>query len=207
RREGLPDGGTALGLDWRDPGSLRCACVRPRYREIYGEPIPSGALRRGFRLIRIEVRGFDRQHRNMDKKQSSLLWYLLGSVLLVAIVTSLLSQPKAVTIPYSDFKALLIAGKITEATISQDTIRAVVDLRGTERLLPADEYREIKEPPVPGRDSSGLQAKPSSPAAPPSQSPATQSMASSPGSPGAIQRSATNQAGSVAGPDLHEIQT
>jgi cell division protease FtsH len=143
----------------------------------------------------------------MDKKQSSLLWYLLGSVLLVAIVTSLLSQPKAVTIPYSDFKALLIAGKITEATISQDTIRAVVDLRGTERLLPADEYREIKEPPVPGRDSSGLQAKPSSPAAPPSQSPATQSMASSPGSPGAIQRSATNQAGSVAGPDLHEIQT
>ena len=60
---------------------------------------------------------------------------------------------------------------------------------------------------MPGRDSSGLQAKPSSPAAPPSQSPATQSMASSPGSPGAIQRSATNQAGSVAGPDLHEIQT
>ena len=47
------------------------------------------------------------------------------------------------TIPYSDFKTLLAAGKVRQATVGQSTIDAVIDLTGTDKLLPASEYRRI----------------------------------------------------------------
>ncbi|MBW4051774.1 MAG: ATP-dependent zinc metalloprotease FtsH [Proteobacteria bacterium] len=81
----------------------------------------------------------------MGAKQSSLLWYLIAGFLLIALVEVFLSQPQSVMIPYSDFKTLLTAGKVTQATISQDTIRATVDLNGAGKLLPPAEYLAIKE--------------------------------------------------------------
>ncbi|HJS90332.1 MAG TPA: ATP-dependent metallopeptidase FtsH/Yme1/Tma family protein, partial [Steroidobacteraceae bacterium] len=81
----------------------------------------------------------------MGEKQSNLLWFLFAGVLLVAFFELFLVQPQVATIPYSDFKMLLAAGKVTEATIGQDTIRALIDLRGTDKLLPAAEYKQIEE--------------------------------------------------------------
>ena len=125
----------------------------------------------------------------MGGKQSSLLWYLFAGILLVGIVEVFLTQPQAVMIPYSDFKALLLAGKVTEATISQDTIRATVDLRGAEKLLPPAEYHDIKKPSASGQGSGLSLGEPSS-TAPPAKPPAAQSTV-----------------GATAGPDLHEIQS
>lgn len=125
----------------------------------------------------------------MGGKQSSLLWYLFAGILLFGIVEILLTQPQGVMIPYSDFKALLLAGKVTEATISQDTIRATVDLRGAEKLLPPAEYHDIKEPSASGGGSGLSLGEPSS-TAPPAKPPAAQSTV-----------------GATAGPDLHEIQS
>ena len=70
----------------------------------------------------------------MGGKRSYLLWYLFAGILFVGLVQVFLTQPQDVMIPYGDFKALLLAGKVTEATISRDTIRAVVDLHGAEKL-------------------------------------------------------------------------
>jgi cell division protease FtsH len=81
----------------------------------------------------------------MGEKRSAVLWYLFAGILLLVFFEWFLSQSQVALIPYSDFKTLLAAGKVTEATIGQDTIRAVVDLRGAEKLLPAAEYRQIKE--------------------------------------------------------------
>jgi cell division protease FtsH len=83
--------------------------------------------------------------RIMGGKQLNLLWYLLAAILLIVFVQSFLMQAQVATIPYSDFKALLAAGKVSEATIGQDTIQAIVDVRGAEKLLPPDEYKKIKE--------------------------------------------------------------
>jgi cell division protease FtsH len=83
----------------------------------------------------------------MAAKQFSWLWYLIAGFLLLALIEGLLSQPQGVMIPYSDFKALLSAGKITQATVGQHTIRATVDLNGAVKLLPAAEYLAIKNQP------------------------------------------------------------
>ena len=143
---------------------------------------------------------------NMSGKQSSLLWYLFAGILFVGIVQVFLTQPQGVMIPYSDFKALLLAGKVTEATIGQDTIRATVDLRGAEKLLPPTEYHDIKEPSAAGQGSGSSLGKPSS-AAPPANRPAPRSTVPPPGPPGAIPRTPASQGGATASPDLHEIQS
>jgi cell division protease FtsH len=137
----------------------------------------------------------------MEEKQSNLLWYLFAGVLLLAFFELFLTQSQVATIPYSDFKTLLAAGKVTEATIGQDTIQAVVDLSGTEKLLPAAEYKQIKQvspAPGPGSPLEGL-APAAPPAVPPPKSTAGQA-------PTAAGRTAAGQAAANL-PDLHEIQT
>jgi len=143
---------------------------------------------------------------NMGAKQSSVLWYLFAGLLLIGMVEVFLTQPQGVMIPYSDFKALLLAGKVTEATISQDTIRATVDLRGAEKLLPPAEYHDIKEPAASG-EGSGLSVGEPSSTAPPAEPPAARSAVPPPGPPGAVPRAPASQGGAAAGPDLHEIQS
>jgi len=160
----------------------------------------------GFGMYVSKLRASTGSMRNMGGKQSSLLWYLFAGVLLVGMVEVLLTQPQGVMIPYSDFKALLLAGKVTEATISQDTIRATVDLRGAEKLLPPAEYHDIKEPSAAGQGSSLPLGEPSSVALP-AKPPATRSMVPPPGPRGAVPRTSASQGRSTAGPDLHEIQS
>src|SRR5690348_2703037 len=81
----------------------------------------------------------------MGEKQSAFLGYLFAGILLLVLFELFLVQPQVAMIPYSDFRTLLAAGQVTEATIGQDTIQAVVDLRGVEKLLPPAEYKRIKQ--------------------------------------------------------------
>jgi cell division protease FtsH len=115
----------------------------------------------------------------MGGKQSSLLWYLAAGLLLVAVLEGFLTQPQGATIPYSDFKALLAAGKVTEATVGQDTIRATVELTGAEKILPAADYLAIKEPAAAGQGlTSPLGGTASSP--PPQPAPPSKAARSGP---------------------------
>ena len=136
----------------------------------------------------------------MPGKMSSALWYLFAAILLVALVGVFLSQPQGVLIPYSDFKALLLAGKVTEATIGQDSIRATVNLAGAERLLPPAEYLAIQQPPTAGQ-SFGLPLggpTPPAPARKPAPSPTPVPSSASP---------AASAGPAAAAPDLHSIET
>ena len=81
----------------------------------------------------------------MGNKQQFTLWYFLAAILLLFVLQSYLAGPHVESMPYSDFKALLEAGKVRQATVGKDTIEAVIDLRGTEKLLPAAEYNEMKQ--------------------------------------------------------------
>ena len=133
-------------------------------------------------------------------KQSSMLWvYLFVGILLIAMVEVFLTQPQGVMIPYSDFKALLRSGKVTKATISQDTIRATVDLTGAEKLLPPAEYQAIKEPFGAGQGLKPPLKGPAPTVPRPNQvAPPTAARPGPPSvSPGAV----------TAAPDLHDIQT
>jgi cell division protease FtsH len=134
----------------------------------------------------------------MSGKQSSLLWYLFAGLLLIALVELFLSQPQGVMIPYSDFKALLAAGKVTEATVGQNTIRATVDLTGAEKLLPPADYLALEKPPAQGLNMPFGEPVPTVPPAHPAAAPPA---GARPGQPPASQPAAAARA------DLHQIQT
>ena len=107
----------------------------------------------------------------------TVLGYAVGGILLLVFLELVLVQSQVAMIPYSDFKTLLAAGKVTEATIGRDTIQAIVDLAGAEKLLPAAEYAQISR--------------------------STAARAPSPDKPAAA--AATHAA--AGSPDLHEIQS
>ena len=139
---------------------------------------------------------------SMREKLSGVLGYLIGGTLLLVFFELLLVQSQVAMIPYSDFKMLLAAGNVTEVTLGRDTIDALVDLRGTEKLLPAAEYQGIKKsspvassgPPLGGLPPALLPAnRPQELAAGRVATPAGAGAATPPGG--------------AAGPDLHSIQT
>ncbi len=81
----------------------------------------------------------------MDAPQKkATLGYLIGALILVLLVQWLLSIPAAATIPYSDFKALLRAGKFHDVTIGSETVEGSVDLTGAQAFLPASTIEAIK---------------------------------------------------------------
>ena len=77
-------------------------------------------------------------------KQSISVWYWVAmAALLFVLAQDYFARSQVTTIPYSEFKTLLASGKVRQATVSQDTIQAVIDITGTEKLLPAAEYRKL----------------------------------------------------------------
>ena len=138
----------------------------------------------------------------MGNKQQLTLWYFLAVILLLFAAQAFFAGPHVETIPYSDFKTLLAAGKVRQATVSPDTIEAVIDLQGTQKLLPAAEYKEMKTYQQQGRESAlsqleiGLGAAPS-----PSKGPA----AASRSAPVAGGTAAKSPSAAVAAAELHPI--
>ena len=80
----------------------------------------------------------------MDNKHQFTLWFWVAAIVLLFVAQAFLVGPHVETIPYSDFKTLLSAGKVRQATVNQDSIDAVIDLQGTKKLLPTAEYDEMK---------------------------------------------------------------
>ncbi len=73
----------------------------------------------------------------MDNKQHFSIGYFLLVILFMLAMQSLLFTQHVETLAYSDFQALLRAGKVHEVLIEQDTLSGTVDLRGAQSVLPA----------------------------------------------------------------------
>src|SRR5512139_331678 len=63
------------------------------------------------------------ERRPLGSRPVSSFWYILGFLLLLAIVQAYLFVPSGRPVPYSEFKALIAADKLAEVTISDQTIR------------------------------------------------------------------------------------
>src|SRR3974390_2994814 len=82
----------------------------------------------------------------MEPKQRQFtLWYYLGAMVLLFGVQIFLANPPAVTIPYSDFKALVRAGKIQDLTVGSDMVSGPADLAGAEKVLSPSTLAALKE--------------------------------------------------------------
>ncbi|HTY48871.1 MAG TPA: ATP-dependent metallopeptidase FtsH/Yme1/Tma family protein, partial [Steroidobacteraceae bacterium] len=81
----------------------------------------------------------------MDQRQHFSFWYFAAAVLAMLALQSVLSSRHVETLAYSDFEALLHAGRIREAVIGEDSVQGVADLRGANTILPADAWKELQK--------------------------------------------------------------
>src|SRR4051794_3498504 len=76
---------------------------------------------------RFNPRGGDRRgQRQLTGRQSSPLWYGLAFLILLGVAQMYYLPPAGRTLPYSEFKALLKAGRAAELSIGDQAIRGTL---------------------------------------------------------------------------------
>jgi cell division protease FtsH len=81
----------------------------------------------------------------MEQKQRQFsAWYFVGALLVLLTLENFIIGATTENLTYSEFKALLRGGKITEVAIGDRTITGRLKAEGLEGLLPADKVAEIK---------------------------------------------------------------
>ncbi|VVE27528.1 ATP-dependent zinc metalloprotease FtsH [Pandoraea terrigena] len=75
----------------------------------------------------------------MESRQQFSLWYLLAAVTAMLILQSFITPSDVETLPYSDFKVLLKAGKVKDVTLGEGAIKGTLNTDGIENLLPKSE--------------------------------------------------------------------
>jgi cell division protease FtsH len=76
----------------------------------------------------------------MDNRQHFSIWYFIAVMLLMMGLQSVLSR-HVETLAYSDFKALLHAGKIKDVVIREDAVSGTADLRGADAVLAPEVWK------------------------------------------------------------------
>lgn len=72
------------------------------------------------------------------RKRNFSLWYLLAAILTTLTLQFYVATETVTTLAYSDFKALLKAGKVRSATVGETAISGTLATAGVETILPAD---------------------------------------------------------------------
>ncbi len=79
----------------------------------------------------------------MDKKQQFSIWYVLFAILLLFSLQNFLGGHTE-TLPYSDFKVLLNAGKLEDLSVSEVDIRGTVVTDGLAALLAPEKIEALQ---------------------------------------------------------------
>ena len=56
----------------------------------------------------------------------TMIWYVLGAMLVIALLQAMFLAPTGQSIPYSEFKELVRTGQVSEVTVGETTIRGVL---------------------------------------------------------------------------------
>jgi cell division protease FtsH len=80
----------------------------------------------------------------MEKHQQFSLWYFLIAFLAIMAIQNFLFAPHAENLAYSEFKALLKAGKIENVSLGDGVITGTLKLKGLEEVLPKEKLEELK---------------------------------------------------------------
>jgi len=79
-----------------------------------------------------------------SRQQQFSLWYMLIAVSMMLILQSLFYSSHVETLPYSDFKILLKAGKLKDITLGEGAITGTVNTDGIENLFPKQQVEEMQ---------------------------------------------------------------
>ncbi|GLC95823.1 ATP-dependent zinc metalloprotease FtsH [Cupriavidus sp. TA19] len=77
------------------------------------------------------------------RQQQFSLWYVLLAVSAMLIIQSVLFSPHVETLPYSDFKVLLKAGKLKDIALGEGAITGTLSTNGIEKLLPTQQVEQL----------------------------------------------------------------
>jgi cell division protease FtsH len=72
----------------------------------------------------------------MDKQHHISIWYFLAAFFALLFIENALMGPQAETLPYSQFKDLLKAGKVTEVSVGKEYIYGRLKPEGLATILP-----------------------------------------------------------------------
>jgi cell division protease FtsH len=82
----------------------------------------------------------------MEPRQKQFsLWYFLASILMLLAIQNLLFAPHTENLSYSDFKALLRAGKVADLSLGPRAISGTLKPEGLEGLLPKEKLAELQK--------------------------------------------------------------
>jgi len=77
------------------------------------------------------------------RQQQFSLWYVALAISAMLLIQGLLFSPHVETLPYSDFKVLLKAGKLKDITLGEGAITGTLSTAGIENLLPRPQVDEM----------------------------------------------------------------
>ncbi|KAI3603125.1 Cell division-associated, ATP-dependent zinc metalloprotease FtsH (plasmid) [Cupriavidus necator H850] len=77
------------------------------------------------------------------RQQQFSLWYVVLAVSAMLFLQSVLFSSHVETLPYSDFKVLLKAGKLKDITLGEGAITGTLSTTGIETLLPKQQVEEM----------------------------------------------------------------
>lgn len=80
----------------------------------------------------------------MQTKQKFFIGYSIVAVLAVLLIQTVLLQPHAETLSYSEFKALAKKGKVSNLVLDKQTITGTLPAEGLEGLLPKEKVEQLK---------------------------------------------------------------
>jgi cell division protease FtsH len=81
----------------------------------------------------------------MEPKQRRFsIGYAIVTIVAILVIESFLFAPHPETLAYSDFARLVKAGKVSDLTLSKQTIRGTLAADGLEAFLPKDKLAELK---------------------------------------------------------------
>ncbi len=79
----------------------------------------------------------------MESRQQFSLWYILVAATAILILQSFFAASHVETLPYSDFKVLLKAGKLKNVAVGEGAITGVLTIDGIDKLLPKQQVDEM----------------------------------------------------------------
>src|SRR5437879_6211606 len=81
----------------------------------------------------------------MEPKQRRFsVGYVIAAVVALMLIQSYVLAPHPENLPYSDFRTLLKKGKVSDLTLSKQTITGTLAASGLEGLLPKEKLDELK---------------------------------------------------------------
>src|ERR1700675_703152 len=90
----------------------------------------------------------------MEPKQRAFsMWYTVAAMIALFGIQAIVFAPHPENLSYSEFKALLKAGKVSELGLYKDTIQGTLSPTGLEGILAKATIEEIKKS---GKDAPGF---------------------------------------------------